>query len=246
MFRARLGLKALGLCSLVLGLMAFAGTGVAQAEEHETGPCWGYINPSTLKLECFSKVLEATPVFEIESKTATLLIANQTFAVLCTGAAFDEGGQLSAKGKILLGRIKFTGCVILIKGVISKPCEPFNGVEKGVILTEKGEGELKLHELTATKEKDPTILIKPDTGEVLVKIHLGAECSVGEEINIKGELVLWDCKKESAVHKVTHLLEEFPGLKLIKVGANSATIDGSINVSLGGAHLGYQWAFLAG
>ncbi len=246
MLRTRLGLRTLGLCSLVLGLMAFAGTGVAQAEEHETGPCWGYINPSTLKLECFSKVLEAEPVIEIENKTATLLIANQTFSILCTSAVFDEGGQLSAEGKILLGRLKFKGCVTLIKGVISKPCEPFNGTEKGVILTEKIEGELKLHEL-AGGVKDSTILVKPDVKEgALLVIHPGAECSVGEEILVKGEWVLWDCKNEPTVHKVTHLLEEFPGLKLIKVGANQATIDGSFNVSLGGAHLGYQWAFLAG
>ncbi len=246
MLRTKLGLKALGLCALVMGVMAIGTTGVAQAsEEHEKGPCWGYINPTTHELLCFSKVLEAEPVIAIENNTATLSIANQTFTFLCTSAAFDEGGQLSAEGKILLGRLKFKGCVTLIKGVISKACEPFNGTEKGVILTEKGEGELKLHEL-AGGVKDATILIKPDTGEVLTKIHLGAECSVGEEILVKGEWVLGDCKNESAVHKVTHLLEEFAGLKLLKVGVNAATISGSFNVSLGGAHLGYEWAWLAG
>ncbi len=242
MLQTRLGLKALGLCALVMGVMAIGTTGAAQAE---TGACWGYINPTTLELKCFNKELEAKPLFELENKTGTLLIANQTFAVLCTGLEFDEGGQLSENGTILLGRIKFSGCVTLIKGVISKPCEPFNGTEKGVILTEKGEGLIKLHELTATKELEPTVLIKPDIKEGnLAIIHTGPECSVGEEIIIKGELVLWDCKGKTSFqeHKLVHLVEEFPGLKLMKVGANSATLDGSANVTLASPHNLLKWA----
>ncbi len=246
MLRSRLGLKALGLCALVMGVMAIGTTGAAQAE---TGACWGFlveVAKEKFELKCFSKTNEAAaPALELENKTGTLLIANQTFSVLCTGAEFDEGGQLSENGTILPGKIKFKGCVTLIKGVISKPCEPFNGTEKGIILTEKGEGLIKLHELTTpVKELEPTVLIKPVAGETLAKIHLGAECSVGEEIIVKGELVLWDCKGKASFeeHKVIHLVEEFPGLKLMKVGANSATLDGSANATLTGAQLGFKWA----
>ncbi len=240
MFHTKLGLEALGLCALVTGVMAIGTTGAAQAE---VGACWGFL--AGAELRCLTKTNEAAaPALALENNTGTLLIANQTFSVLCTGMEFDEGAQLSENGSILPGKIKFKGCVTLIKGVISKPCEPFNGTEKGVILTEKGEGLIKLHELTATKELEPTVLIKPVTSETVWRIHLGTECSVGEEILVKGELVLWDCKGKASFeeHKVTHLFEEFPGLKLMKVGANAATFDGSVNVTLTGAQLGFKWA----
>ncbi len=239
MLRTKLGLKASGLCALVVGMMAI-GTGAAQAE---TGACWGFMNGA--KLECLSKTNEAAaPSLEFENKGGTILIANQTFAFLCTKAEFDEGGQLSENGSSLPGKIKFSGCVALIKGVISKVCEPNDPISgKGTILSEKLEGLIKLHEL-AGGEKEPTVLIKPTTGETLAKFHLGAECSVGEEVGLKGELVLWDCggKASFEEHKVTHLLEEFPGLHLMKVGANAATIDGSANARLVGVQLGFKWA----
>jgi hypothetical protein len=54
MIRSRLGLKTLVLSALVLGLMAFVASGVAQAT---AGAKWTYINPSTGKLETFTKAL---------------------------------------------------------------------------------------------------------------------------------------------------------------------------------------------
>src|ERR1700755_2718104 len=137
--RTRLGLKVLGLCALVMGTMAIGTAGVAQAE---VGACWGYLEGANLK--CFSATLEAKPVFEVENKTATLLIANVNLEVLCTGAEFDEGGQLTANGSILLGRIKFTGCIsnsrtpTLTKLGGCTPKDPVSGL--GTVLTEKGTG----------------------------------------------------------------------------------------------------------
>jgi hypothetical protein len=241
MIRTKLGLKVLGLCALVVGVMAIGTTGVAQAE---VGACWGYINPTTLKLECFSKTLEAKPKFEIENNTGTLLIEKQIISILCTGMEFDEGGELSENGTILLNRIKFTGCVGLINGVISPPCKPNDPISgSGTVLTEKATGLIRLHELVGG-EKEPTVLIKPDEGETLAKIHLGPECAVGEELIVKGELVLWDCKGKASFeeHKVTHLLEEFKALQLMHVGLNKATLDGSTNVTLKGTHEGFKWA----
>jgi hypothetical protein len=245
MFRTKLGLKVLGLCALVMGVMAIGSAGSAQA----TG-CWGYINPTTTKLECFSKTLEATPAFAIENKTATLLISSQNFAFLCTEMALVEGGQLSAEGTVLPGRVKFKGCVTLINGVISKVCEPFdasNG-EKGVILTDKVHALLILHKLEPSGVVDPMLLVLPDTvgSENLAKLVLGPECSVGEEIIIKGHLDLVDCQGLLGTHQVTHLWEESKTLQLMKVGINKASLDGSVNVMLAAPHLGYKWAGLAG
>ncbi|HEX4464602.1 MAG TPA: hypothetical protein VH042_08195 [Solirubrobacterales bacterium] len=243
MSRSRLGLKVLGLCALVVGVMAIAGASVAQAE---VGAAWSYENASGTLKGNFSSTLEAEPVFALEGETGTLLIAEKPLSILCKLVEFDEGGQLAGEGSILLGRLKFSKCVGLIEGKVSAACEPVDPVSgKGTILTEKFTGLIKLHEL-ANKEKDSTILLKADTGETLASLHMPG-CGAGEEISIKGELVLWDCEGSTSAKtlKVTHLLAEFPGLKLMKVGTKSATLDGSANVSLKGAHLNYKWAALA-
>jgi hypothetical protein len=247
MVRSRLGLKALVLSGLVLGLMAFAWSGVAQAEPTAH---WGYINPTTLKLEFFSKTLEAKPLIELENKTASLLYTSgggTKVSHLCTEAEFDEKGELTAEGSILLGRIKFKGCVTFLNGVLSKPCEPHTGAEKGVILTQKGTGLIKLHELTGGV-KDQTVLLKPDEGELLTTIETGEECSIGESVPVTGELVIWDSAGNASFkeHKVAHLIEEFPGLHLLKALGQSATISGTANVKLGGEHANFKWAGEAG
>lgn len=238
--RIKLRFKVLGLSVLALSVMAIGTTGAARAE---TGACWGYLEGANLK--CFSAGgLEAKPVFAVESLTGTLLIAGQNVEILCTGMEFDEGGRLTSNGSVTLGRVKFTGCGTLIGKVISKPCLPKDPVAgPDAILTEKINGLIQLHGLTSG-ELEPTVVFKPDTGEILAVIHLGEECAFGEEIVVKGKFVAWDCvgKKSFETHQLTHLFSEFPSLKLMKVGANLATIDGSANVTLGSPHATLKWA----
>jgi hypothetical protein len=250
MVRSKLGVKGLVLSCLVLGLMAFAGSGVAQAAG-EAGANWGYIN-GTGELKFFSSSLEAKPVFELENKTATLAFktgGGTAVKILCTALEFDEGGLLGPEGLVLLGRLHFTGCVTLLNGTLSKPCEPvYKGTNKGLILTLKGEGLILLHVL-GNGEKDRVVLLKPDPpSTTFADIELGPECSIGEEVPVSGELVLWDAGGNASFieHKVTHLITEFPGLKLLKALGQPAVIEGSANVTLGGAHLGFKWAGLAG
>jgi hypothetical protein len=240
MIARKLGAKVLGLCALVVGVMAIGGAGVAQAE---VGAAWNWENSVGTK-GIFSSTLEASPQFEIENKTGTLLIEKSTLSILCTAMEFDEGGQLAANGSVLLGRVKFTGCIGLINGVISPPCKPTDPISgSGTVLTEKFTALIRLHELVGG-EKDPTVLVKPDEGETLAKLHFGAECAVAEEFIIKGEFVAWDCKGKVSFETlaVTHLFEEFKALQLMHVGLNKATIDGSANVKLGGAHTGFKWS----
>lgn len=238
----KLGLKALSLCVLVLSLMFAATSGVAQAEP---GSAWDYINPTTGSKEVFSKTLEANPIIEFEIKVSLLFTigGGTKVTITCTGAEFDEGGQLTAEGSILLGRLKAKGCTTLLNGTVSKPCEPHNGAEKGIILTEKSTGLIVLKELEGFV-KDPTVVLKPDTGTVLAKIQLGEECSIGEEIAVEGQLVLWDCKKSFSIYAITHLWEAF-SLNLLHIGPITVSLSGSFSIKLGGAHANYQWAGLA-
>lgn len=235
------------LCGLVIGLMAIVAGGIAQAEPLSK---WTYINPTTKVLEEFTKTLEAKPILEFENKTASLLFKTKSgthVEILCTGAEFDEGGLLGPEGKILLGRLKFTGCVTLLNGVVSKNCEPQSEKIKGLILTKKGDGLLVLHKLEPSGVLDAMILLLPtDENTKLVEIELGELCSIGETVPVEGHLDLFECKNELKVHKVTHLFEEVSTLRLLKALGQPAQVNGSINVSLGLTHKGFEWAGLPG
>lgn len=237
----------LGLSALVASVATIGTAGVAQAE---AGACWSYLTSGVQK--CFGEGgLEANPLFALENNTGTLLIENLNFEILCTGTEFDEGGQLAANGSILLGRLKFTGCIALSKSPLSElpactPNDPATGL--GTILTEKFTGLIVLHELSNDKVKDPVVLLKPDTGETLARLALSEECFAGEELIFKGELVLSElvetaCGDEASFeeHKLSHLFEEFKALQLMTLGSNKATIDGSVNVTLGAPHNILEW-----
>ena len=236
--RTRLGLKALGLCALVMGVMAIGTAGVAQAE---TGACWGYINASTGKLECFSSTLKAEVNLEVEGTGGTLLVEGLP-EINCKSAALSEG-KLIENGSISSGKVKFTKCLAYKNGsklgTLLPSCKPVNEE----VVTESGHGLIKLHELSGGV-KDDTVLLLPDTGEILAVIHLNPECATGEEIIVKGHLVIWDCLGNASFleHKTTHLIEEFPGLHLMHVGVKTAILDGSANATLKSPHNLLKWA----
>src|SRR4051812_35321393 len=225
MNRSRLGLKALGLCALVAGLMAIAGANVAQAE---VGAAWNWENPVTHVKGTFSTTLEAEVKVEVEPAAPGALLVEGLPEVVCTTGALTEGGKLTTNGSITSGRVLFSNCLSYVNGSALKTrlpsCDPIGGD----VTTEKGHGLIKLHVLT-NGDKDDTVLFLPDTGEVLAVLHLNEECATGEEIIVKGELVIWDCKGNlvSLTLGTSHLIEEFPGLHLMHVGVKTATLDGS-------------------
>ena len=235
--RTRLGLKVLGLSALLMSAMAIGTTGAAQAE---TGACWGYESVGGLK--CFGGGLDAGATLTLENNTGTILIANMNLEILCTQIAFVEGGKLSANGSITLGRVQFSGCISLSKTpTLSKlnsctPNDPVGGL--GTLRTEKGVGLVVLH------NSEPVLEIKPDSGTTMAKIFFGEECSIAEELVVTGKLILQDTggKKAVETHALSHLLQEFTGLQLMKVGANLATFDGTANATLSAPHSELKWA----
>jgi hypothetical protein len=271
MVRSRLGLKALGLCALVLGLMAVA-AGTAQAEPTAT---WNLINAKgeLLKVGNPSDTLlpevEITEVEELKvapvGKHLVLLTKSgaNSIALLCKTAKLENAAgtglpKLLLEGKIL-GKAEFGECTFAVNGVIQNVCKPHTpGKPEGTILTELAEGLIVLHEL-AGGVKDATVLLTPENakGELVgnfVKITLGvegaSECSVGEFLPVGGELIIWDCLGDTSfkTEAVTHLVEEFkplPKLWAFKAD-NPATIDGSVIVGLAGEHKGLKWAGLPG
>jgi hypothetical protein len=260
MIRSRLGLKALGLCALLLGLMAFA----SSAAQAEPGAYWSVIKASgeLLKIVLGSTLLPKLEISEIEKKTAELLFTTKSgtkVAILCTAAEFDEGALLIAHGGISLFRIKFLGCITKLNGTISAACKPSGGGTakgSGEILTEKATGLILLDKLESG-EVDDLVKITPEdkeskTSKLFSKIELGPECAIGESVNVEAKTLgegLWlkDCLGNSSFleYQVEHLIEQALAKPstLLALG-QEATIDGSalVRLDINTEHKGLKWA----
>jgi len=273
--RSKLGLKALGLCALALGLMAAFGGSVAQAE---IGAKWAIVKANgelvTISPEGDGKgkgdtLLPRVNIKEIEALltspfTKHVVLSSKAvgvaFQILCTAASLeDEAGVAGVKllldGSLQHGRVRFSGCVILLAGVESKACEPHTGAELGVILTNLAKGLMVLHEL-AGGTKDELTRIEPLTGETFVTIETGAECAIGAKIPVIGKLFLRDSQNKFKEELVDHLIEQDgtgvagTGPNLTKLWVFSKTaehvsnISGSALITLTGEHAGLKWGGL--
>ncbi len=239
MIRSKLGLKALVLSGLVLGLMAFA-TSAAQAE---TGAKWNVVNSEGKLVEVTTAGLSPQlEIKEIENKTATLAFTTKggtKVGILCTTAAFDEGGKLISAGGVSLGRILFSKCAVSLNGVLSPACKAHTlGKATGEILTLKAEGLLMLDKESETVTSK-LVLLKPDTGTTFAEIEMGEECAIGELVKVEGELFLKDVTGVSN-ELVEHLISE--GLKKLVALGVPAVIEGTALVRLSGAHLGLKFS----
>jgi hypothetical protein len=239
MIRSRLGLKALVLSGLVLGLMAFA----ASAAQAEPGALW-IVNGTPIAKT--STLLPQLKIKEIEKESASLSFktaGGTSVLILCTTAEFDEGGQLSKEGIVDLGRLEFTGCVTLLNEVAAPKCIPHTpGKAAGHILTEKAKGLIVLDKL-ASGEVDDFVLFIPDEGKKFAVIELGETCAIGETVNVEGELWIKDCLGNASFLKeaVTHLIEE--SLNGLTALGQPAKIIGSAVVELTGEkHKGLTWS----
>lgn len=236
MVRSRFGLKALVLSGLLLGLMAFS----ASAAQAEVGAKWFVVNSGGTNVEVTTAGLSPQlEIKELEEKTATLLFTTKggtKVAILCTAAAFDEGGKLISEGGVSLGRVLFSGCSVKLNGVAAPACQAHSvGKATGEILTLKAKGLLVLDKETSTTSK--LVKLVPDEGTSFAVILMGEECSIGEEVPVTGELWLKDPSVSTAA--VEHLISE--GLKKLVALGVEATIDGSALVKLSGAHVGLKW-----
>ena len=250
MTRSRLGL--LGLCAIVLGLMAF-GTAGAQAE---VGAKWLILNKagevkqgSTLHASVqlktdvngvlHSEILKIKVLFlctTIEAENAKLqeegIIGNEVI----TKEGLKEG-----KGS----KVKFSGCTTDLNGVTESKCIPTDPVGgAGTIITKLGHALLKLH------EGNDIVKILPDTGKEFAAIKTGPatgnECPIGTNVPVIGSLALKDCENLALTHLKEHLVEQFaPLTKLWTISETEehvATLLGSAWARLTGEHEGLLWS----
>ena len=238
--RSRLGLRAIGLCLAVAGLMA-VGAGSAQAE---VGSYWLV---KGVKVTTLLPELQAS----LENNHGALLgeIGGVGIHILCTGMTLVAGNHLFAEGG-WLGKARFSGCIVRQLKTLNNPatlvtlgpCAPAGGIIETNIL----KGLIRLHELV-DQIVDPIVLIEPgEVGKPFTKFATSEECAFGEIIEVGGKFAVKDCKEAFLTDQVTHLFDEFKALTELYLNSNKnnkATIDGSGNVSLiGEAHKGLTWA----
>jgi hypothetical protein len=237
MIRSKLGL--LGLCVVVLGVMAFS----ASAAQAEVGAKWLILEtPGGVVKD--AAVLLAALGGTLENNTGSLLtkvlgIAVEILCVSLTPKAFHLEKEGSVDGKL-----HFDGCLTKLNGVLNTNCKPKTaGAPEGLIETAALKGLLILHEL-AGGAKDKLVRLEPLVGETFATLNMGAACPIGELIPVRGKFVIKDCKELLLEHKVAHLAEEGPLTDLWvlnKTAEHAAKLDGSTNLFLSGAHEGKEW-----
>ncbi len=243
MIRSRLGLRALGTCVFVFGLMA-VWTGVAWAEN--TGGSWTYTNAAG-ELKTFDGAL-AEP--EISGKIDVTLVmhseALEGTKVLyeCKGVAAAAGSKLKANG-VALGKLVFTGCDTFLNGVLSLPCTPLmQTIETNLI-----KAQMLLHRLPGGTI-DKILVAEGETAAGGAAnpalIHSTASCALGLNVPVGGKFALEF--SNPTTHEVEHLAKEFPALTALWILSNTpehkANILGSGWAFLTGAHAGLKWAGL--
>lgn len=236
MIRSRVGLKALVLGGLVLGLMTFT-DGAAQAE---VGATWTIVDAKgeLRKIPDAFDLLPQLQIKQVENATATLLYPPLLLEILCTSAELNEGAKLLSNGTISLGRALFKGCITLLSKKVSLLCQAHSpGRGKGELLSEKFTGLIVLDE--SSGKINTLVRIAPDEGTSLLQWEFGEECVLGS-LNLIGELWLKDGGNAFTVEQTEHLIAE--GLQGLTIAGKPATIDGSAMVSLLGVHSGMKWA----
>jgi len=244
MTRSRLGL--LGLCAMVLGLMAF-GTAGAQAEG-----TWLILNslgqvktgtelPATIELE------KDSSVYVLHSKIvgiAVLFLCTNLKAI--NAKIFGSGAIGKGAGEEKESKVLFSGCTTDLNGTTAPECTPKDKTAgTGEIVTNNGHALVILHTL-GDGTKDDVTKILPDEGETFAVIEMEAACPLGTKVPVIGELSLKDCENLALTHLVKHLVEPFEALTKLwtisKTAEHVATLLGSAWAKLGGVHEGLKWS----
>jgi hypothetical protein len=240
MNRTKLGL--LGLCAVVLGIMAMSASS-AQAFS------WLLLNT---KMEAVP-YLNALLAYRSDTKDLTLFTKEVgiKFAITCSGEE-TVGISLAAEGKLNTGgKIKYTGCEAYGKGSLEEAlgCKVHSaGQAAGTVETGKLKGELVLHEL-AGGTKELLTKVEPEAGSTGTLATILTEgCVIPESNPVHGVLYARDCEGKATEHKAEHLIVSGP-LTSLWVGSDTAehletSVSGSVWVLLAGPHLGYLFGWM--
>jgi hypothetical protein len=251
MTRTKLGL--LGLCAMVLGLMAFSATGAQAAgtwlilnaaKEVKTG----VELPAVLELEK-DKNKEGIEHYILHTEILKIKVLFLCSGIKAVNAKiFGEGAIGKGPGEEKESRVLFSGCETFFNGVAEPKCKPLDKTDgSGFIVTELLHALAELHKLEVGGALDDIVKILPDVeGEPFARIALPAGCVIGTSVPVFGKLALLDCENMALTHLAKHLVEPFLPLTRLWVISDTpehaATLLGSAWAKLGGVHEGLAWS----
>jgi hypothetical protein len=234
MIRSKLGL--LGLCAMVLGVMAISASGAQAAGSWLVGST-EITNTSSLSAELTGEIDTPEPKLLTHLLGLTVTVTCKEFTT--SGIALKGEGKLSEGGKVV-----FKKCTVVAKDKNGNPSGNCTvktaGEPTETIASEEGKGELVLHEGGVVLTK-----IEPK-GEAFATIRFeGAECLLPTSNKVTGVLYVKDCENKAETFAVKHLIEQGP-LTSLSVGSDTeehllTTIDGSAWVKLTGGDSGQEW-----
>src|SRR6476469_6336932 len=263
MIRTKLGL--LGLCAVVLGMMAMS------ASSAQAALSWLILNSAKttateLKALLVGKKDSAHLSLHGEVGGFKIVVTCGTFTL--NGVSLETGGKLTEGGKVVFGECGVYKTAPLTGDYMPKCSVKSPGAATGTVETNEGKGELVLHTF-ATHEpgkvelKEVLTKIEPKagpTGNFATLRFEGAECVLPEGNQVHGTLFaqVWEalvkekkkplpCDKNATKHQLEHLIVEGP-LTALYVGGHSAKqlevtkILGSAWILLAGAHKDLHWA----
>jgi hypothetical protein len=238
------GLRAFGLCLLVvISVMALGASG-AQAKGH-----W-FVN-----LELLTKTVEVEALKSIDvSLVSTFGAGNTPIKILCGAVLIHDGLLFSGGGG--LGEILLSSCATYLKNEAepTKNCKP---LEPMVV---------KVQTLLVSHNGDTYISFSPHDGTLkFTTLHLGELCAAGENIEKSGHIMaecgrldagVWtheDCEAETLEHEIRQvpnsatlfLDKEKKSTHLLKYGGRIASLEGEVKLALKGAHIVHKWGGLA-
>jgi hypothetical protein len=238
MTRTKLGL--LGLCAVVVGMMAMS----ASATQGAT-LSWLILNKA--KTEATNLKAELATSADSAHMTLDGEVANLKIAVSCTGIAL-KGAFLEPVEKLTEGfKFVLTGCKVFQSPPLTTEYNctvKSSGAATGTIES----GELKgLLELIGS---DVLLRIEPKTGPTGVFKTLrfeGPECVLPELNQLHGTLYLKDCEGFPTIHTLEHLFVSSEPTRLYIGGHSLKQLEvtkflGSFYIKLAGAHAGLSWA----
>lgn len=142
--------------------------------------------------------------------------------ILCEEEEVTEG-LLEGEGKAQ-GTLEYKQCTTKLNGTAAakcKPAEPIKAPFKAELFAREEEGY---------------VLVLPATGSAFTTFSLGAECAIGNSIELTGSAVLRDCADDLRVAALRHLIELGAGdanhSSALLFGGNPATLTGSTWVKL--------------
>jgi hypothetical protein len=234
MIQSKLGLKAFGLCVLMVGLMAVsANSALAGA--------WDVEGTATLPAQVQIKDLEGLGSPSVKDGTLLAQLNASTHVAFTCTAMELVGANLEAGGSVTNGfAAKFTGCVTFLNGALAKNCEAkSSGQPNGTIQTVALKGLLQL--VSGAK----VTIIEAKTGDEFVDIDVGPKCSFGEEVPVLcNKFAVKDAGLETS--SLDHLISEEPTNSKCTALGKPAVIIGSALVKLvGGSDEDQQWRGLA-